>query len=136
MIKRYSDLLTLSSYNDRLNYLRCHSEPFRETFGPNRYFNQAFYHSNEWLRARREVILRDNGCDLGIFELPIRGRILVHHLNPITIEDIHEGRECLFDLENLICCSNDTHNAIHYITRVIEDEYVERSPNDMSPWRK
>ena len=136
MIKRYSELLTLSSYDERLNYLRCNGSSFQETFGPNRYFNQAFYHSVEWQRARREAILRDNGCDLGIFELPIRGKIVIHHLNPITIDDIHEGRECLFDLENLICCSADTHNVIHYVTQRKEDTYVERTPNDMCPWRK
>ena len=136
MIRRYSELLTLPSYYDRLNYLRCEGVVTQETFGPNRHFNQAFYHSTEWKRVRREVIFRDNGCDLGISGLPIRGRILIHHLNPITIDDIHDGNNCLFDLENLICCSFDTHNAIHYILRREQDEYHERFMNDMCPWKK
>lgn len=124
----------LPSYYDRLNYLRCNGISHQETFGPNRYFNQAFYRSTEWKRIRREVILRDNGCDLGIPELPIRGKIMIHHLNPITLDDIQEGNECLVDLENLICCSLDTHNAIHYIFQPKEEVYCERSPNDMCPW--
>lgn len=136
MTKKYSELILIPTYYDRLNYLRCKGVPFRETFGPNRYFNQAFYKSIEWKRARREVIFRDNGCDLGIPELPIRGRILIHHLNPISLEDIHAGNECLIDLENLICCSVDTHNAIHFLQQMEQDEYHERSPNDMCPWRK
>lgn len=134
MIRRYSELLLLPSYYDRLNYLRCNGVSHQETFGLNRYFNQAFYRSTEWKRIRREVILRDNGCDLGIPELPIRGKIMIHHLNPITLDDIQEGNGSLIDLENLICCSIDTHNAIHYIPEKIQDEYHERSPNDMCPW--
>lgn len=136
MSKCYTELLLLPSYYERLNYLRCQGAPFRETFGPNRYFNQAFYRSNEWKRIRREVILRDNGCDLGIPDLPIRGKIMIHHLNPITLEDIYDGNEILVDLENLICCSIDTHNAIHFKEQSPDDEYRERTANDMCPWRK
>lgn len=135
-IKRYSELILIPSYFDRLKYLECHSIPWSETFGPNRHFNQDFYKSHEWKRIRDTVISRDNGCDLGIRELPIRGKILVHHLNPISIEDIWEGNECLIDLENLICCSHDTHNLIHYGHRSEQFENYERSPNDMCPWKR
>lgn len=136
MTKRYSELIQLPSYDERLRYLRCFSKPWTEVFGPNRYFNQSFYKSIEWKRVRREVILRDNGCDLGIRELPIRGRILIHHLTPITLDDILEGREILFDLENLICCSHDTHSAIHFETAEKRPEWHERTKNDMCPWKE
>lgn len=135
-IRRYSELILLPSYYERLKYLECHSVPYEQTFGPNRYFNQDFYRSVEWKRVRDQVILRDNGCDLGIPELPIRGKIMVHHLNPIAIEDILDRRECLMDLENLICCSLDTHSSIHYGIHSRSYEFNERSPNDMTPWRK
>lgn len=131
----YTELMTLSTYHDRLNYLRHHSNPFEETFGPNRYFNQSFYHSAEWRRARDFAIVRDNGCDLGIPELPIRGKIIVHHLNPVTLDDIYIGSEILVNPENLICCSLDTHNAIHFLEEKKQDEYHARSPNDMCPWK-
>lgn len=136
MTKRYSELILIPTYFERLNYLRCYSVPYGVTFGPNRYLNQEFYHSIEWYRTRDQIILRDNGCDLGIRELPIRGKIIVHHLNPITVEDIYCGSEILINPENLICCSLDTHNAIHYIPEKKQNDYQERSPNDMCPWRR
>lgn len=131
----YTELLTFTTYFDRLNYLRCRQEPWAETFGANRPFNQSFYKSTEWKRVRNYVIARDNGCDLGIRELPIRGKIIVHHLTPITMDDIYVGSDILLDPENLICCSHDTHNAIHYIEPKEREEYHERSPNDMCPWK-
>lgn len=135
MTRRYSEMMRYHSYDERLRYLHCPSDMFAETFGPNRYFNQSFYKSHEWKRIRRDVILRDNGCDLAIPELPIRGRIIIHHLMPITMEDILHGTDALFDPENLICCSIDTHNAIHYVKQPDRWEYEERTMNDTSPWR-
>lgn len=136
MTKRYSELLLLPSYNDRLRYLCFEAQVGDRTFGEYRYFNQAFYASVEWRRIRNEVIFRDNGCDLGIPELPIRGKIMIHHLNPVTLDDICHGADCLIDPENLICCSMDTHNKIHFGIFPPEIEYHERSPNDMCPWKK
>lgn len=136
MSRRYSELLLLPTYDERLRYLKCYGMPYEVVFGPNRYFNQNFYRSTEWKRVRREVILRDNGCDLAIPTLPIQGKIMVHHLTPITIDDILEGREILFNPENLITCSMDTHNAIHYESKEGKYEWHERTMNDMCPWRK
>lgn len=138
MVKRYSELLRFESYDERLKYLLLNSNIGVETFGAERYFNQSFYRSVEWKRIRDSVIVRDNGCDLGIQELPIRGRIVIHHLNPITLKDIQKGSEKLFDLENLVTCSYETHNIIHYGAKIatIRTGYVERTPNDTSPWKR
>lgn len=135
MIKRYSELVCLPTFSERLDYLRCASHAMTETFGRNRYFNQEFYRSAEWKKIRNEVIFRDNGCDLGILELPIRGKIMIHHLNPITLEDILEGNDCLIDPNNLICCSIKTHNEIHFVESIRDYTFHERSPNDTAPWR-
>lgn len=135
MIKKYSELIKLETYDERLNYLRLRSSIGIETFGDERYFNQQFYRSIEWKRARDFVMIRDNGCDLGILELPIRGRVVIHHLNPISMKDLKEGLSILFDPENLITCSFETHNAIHYGVVVEHGGFVERKPNDTSPWK-
>lgn len=131
----YSDLITLPDYNSRLQYLRCYQKLYAVTFGSERYLNQAFYHSTEWQRAKRDVILRDNGKDLGIPELDIFGRVVIHHINPVTLEDVVNGSPMLIDLDNLICCSHDTHVKIHY-SRNPADEYTPRSENDTCPWRR
>lgn len=138
MAKRrsYSELMKLGTYHERLKYLLCHGVIGGETFGDNRYFNQAFYQSPEWKRARREAISRDNGRDLGIEGLEIRGRLYVHHLNPITLEDIVNGNPALVDPENLICCSYETHKEIHYGSEKAHEEYVPRTPDDTSPWKR
>lgn len=134
--RSYSVLSKLKTYDERLNYLLCHSRIGDETFAENRPFNQAFYRSQEWKRARRDAIARDNGCELGIQELEIRGPIYVHHLNPITMDDIQSGSPALFDLDNLICCSYETHKEIHYGSKKNHEEYHERSPNDTCPWKR
>lgn len=133
--RSYSELISLGCYDDRLNYLRCHSKLYDETFGVNRYLNQTFYHSPEWVRAKLKAIVRDNGKDLGIPELDILGTIIVHHINPITFDDIALGSPDLIDPENLICCSHDTHMKIHYMQKP-PFEYIPRSANDTCPWRR
>ena len=108
-----------------------------ETFGFDRYLNQVFYRSAEWKRIRREVIIRDNGCDLGLDDCKIFGRVLIHHMNPITIEDIERRNKDILDPEFLICVSKNTHNAIHYGNEDIlySRRPVVRTPNDTCPWK-
>lgn len=106
-----------------------------DTFGEERWLNQMFYKTPEWLEARRQVIIRDNGYDLGMEGFDIYGSVLVHHINVITIDDILNHSPKLLDLENLICVSHKTHNAIHYgDPMLLEKEFTERSPNDTCPW--
>lgn len=138
MRKRYSHLRRLSTFDERFDYLKVDGRVGDATFGFDRYLNQRLYHSAEWKNARDAVILRDNGCDLGMPGREIMGHIYVHHINPITIEDIEAGSDALFDPENLICVSFDTHNAIHYGDKDLlpRDEIVVRRPNDTCPWKK
>lgn len=114
MIKSYRELIRLNTFEERYNYLKIGGIVGRETFGYERHINQSFYHSIEWKYLRRDAIVRDNGCDLGIKGREIFGKIIVHHINPITVEDIELGKDCVFDLNNLICTSHQTSNAIHY----------------------
>lgn len=136
-IRRYSKLITFPEFSDRLNYLQMYGEVCVDTFGSKRYLNQILYLSPEWKRVRRQVIERDDGCDLGIPELPILGHVFIHHINPLTIEDVVNRSSKVFDLENLICCSFRTHNWIHY--GVKEDStsgFTIRSKNDTCPWKR
>lgn len=137
MIKIYSDMMKLTTFIDRFEYLKLDGKVGYETFGYDRYLNQMLYHTSEWKRLRREVILRDNGCDLGCSDRIIYGKILVHHINPISIEDVLNRRRAVFDLNNVICVSMSTHNAIHYgdISLLITDP-IERTKNDTCPWKK
>lgn len=136
MIRRYSELITYNTFVDRYNYLKLSGQVGVETFGFERYINQALYRSKRWLDTRRKVIIRDQGCDLGIDGYEIGDRIIVHHMNPITLEDIEEERECVFDPEFLISCSFMTHNAIHYGDESLLPKLpVERSLNDTCPWK-
>lgn len=137
-IKTYTELVTLSSFLERYRYLRIGGAVGAETFGFERYLNQTLYRSAEWKRVRDLVILRDNGCDLGLNGHEIGGRILVHHLNPITAEDIRFRRRCVLDLDNLICVSHETHNAIHYGDErlLLPSIFIERTKNDTCPWKK
>lgn len=136
MIRKYSELITYNTFVDRYNYLKLAGQVGVETFGFERYINQALYRSKRWLDARRKVIIRDQGCDLGIDGYEIGDRIIVHHMNPITLEDIEEERECVFDPEFLISCSFMTHNAIHYGDESLLPKLpVERSANDTCPWK-
>ena len=135
-IRTYSELCQLSTFEDRFDYLRLNGSVGEDTFGFDRYLNQQFYRSREWKRIRDLVILRDNGCDLGVEGYEIRGRILIHHINPISVEDIHTMSDLLMNPEYLICVSHRTHNAIHYGDEsLIITAPIERTQNDTCPWR-
>lgn len=136
MIRTYSELSKLSTFKERFDYLKLNGKVGEDTFGHSRFLNQDFYSSPEWRRTRRNIIVRDNGCDMGLEGYSIQGRIYVHHINPITVDDILERRPCLFDPENLICVSSMTHEAITYgIEDMLPTDPVIRRPNDTCPWR-
>ena len=135
-IKRYSELITIPTFEERYKYLRLGGKVGEETFGFDRWLNQKFYKDPEWLKIRDEVIIRDNGCDLGIPGREIQTRILVHHMNPITKDDILHRSKFLLDPEFLICTVKNTHDAIHYGDEsLLILPPVERSRNDTCPWR-
>ena len=135
-IRTYSELIQLPTFEERFDYLRLDGVVGKDTFGFDRYLNQQFYRSSEWKRIRNQVIVRDNGCDLGIDEYEIHGRILIHHMNPISIEDLQHMSDLLMNPEYLICVSHRTHNAIHYgDENLIVTTPIERSQNDTCPWR-
>lgn len=134
-MKSYSELKKIRSIEDRFKYLRMNGSVGRETFGSNRYFNQRFYSTSEWRRVRRDVIVRDNGCDLGVDGFEIQRGIVIHHINPITLDDILEGRENVLSMENLICCSSRTHRAIHYgDEQLLPKVPITRQPQDTTLW--
>lgn len=136
--KCYSELITLPTFKERFNYLKLNGYVGKETFGFDRYLNQKFYRLPEWKRVRREVILRDNGCDLGIDdrEIPPGEKIIIHHMNPMEIKDITNKLDWILDPEYLICTMKITHNAIHYGDEsLLYTDPVIRRPNDMIPWR-
>lgn len=112
--KSYNELILLDTFEDRFKYLEVHGIVGKETFGIYRYLNQVFYNSKPWLQIRDKVIVRDGACDLGIDGLDIFDKIIIHHINPITITNIENGDYCVFDLNNLICTSSNTHNALHF----------------------
>lgn len=135
-IRTYSELITLPTFEERYRYLKLGGRVGEETFGFDRYLNQLLYKSDRWLKVRDIVILRDNGCDLGIEGREIHGKILVHHMNPITIEDVILGREEVFDPEFLISTIKATHDAIHYGDEsLLILAPIERRRNDTCPWR-
>lgn len=135
-IKTYSELITLPTFVDRFNYLKIGGSVGRETFGQDRYLNQILYNSYEWRRFRRDIILRDGGFDLACEGIEIVGKIIVHHIDPITVEDVLNRHPKIFDPENVVCVSMDTHNAIHYgDISLLTVEPVERKPFDTCPWR-
>jgi hypothetical protein len=127
--------MSIPTFEERLKYLQLDGLVGSETFGWERYFNQVFYKGAVWDEIRRKVIIRDNGCDLGVPEHIITGKVIVHHMNPITIDDINERSEHLLSPEFLICVSNDTHQAIHYGKEITLPSYSERKPNDTCPWK-
>ncbi len=130
-------MILLPTFEERFEYLKLGGEVGAETFGFDRYQNQAFYNSREWKRVRDKVIIRDNGCDLGIADREIGQRIIIHHMNPITVEDIRLAADILLDPEFLICVSHETHNAIHYgDAELLPKDFVPRSPNDTCPWKR
>ena len=136
IIRTYSELSKLDTFQLRYEYLRLSGKVGEETFGFDRYLNQIFYKSEEWIRLRDEVIIRDNGCDLGIEGREIHGSILVHHMNPITKDDILRRSDFLLNPEYLICTSKLTHDAIHYSNSdILIKDPIKRSRNDTCPWR-
>lgn len=136
MLLSYSDLITLPTFTERYRYLKQSGIVAEETFGGHRYLNQSYYKSPEWRRVRNEVIIRDKGCDLGVEGYEIADRIYVHHINPITEDDILDRSPALFDPDNLICVSFNTHQAIHYgdesLLPIIS--FNERTPGDTKLW--
>lgn len=135
MIKTYAELRKFVLFEERFNYLKLNGEVGRSTFGFDRYINQRFYTSYEWKQARQRVILRDNGCDLGVFGYEINGDLLIHHINPMVPDDIIHGEEWIFDPEYLITTTPYTHNAIHYGNDILLPKIVtDRMPNDTKLW--
>lgn len=136
IIKTYSELSKLKTFKERYLYLRLDGIVGEETFGFDRYLNQILYKSDEWKRCRRDIIIRDNGCDLGCEGFEVHGRILIHHINPITVDDIVNRNPKVFDPENLILTSHNTHQAIHYGNEdLLIQAPIERFKNDTCPWR-
>lgn len=136
-IRTYSELTTLPTFEERFKYLQLNGQVGKDTFGFDRYINQNFYRSLEWKRVRDKVILRDNGCDLGVEGYEIHGRILIHHMNPITIRDIESMSEYLLNPEYLISTVHNTHNAIHYGDEsLLLTAPIERRKNDTCPWKR
>jgi hypothetical protein len=135
-IRCYSELIEIPTFEERFRYLQLNGSVGKDTFGFDRYMNQAFYQSREWKRVREHVILRDNGCDLGVDGYTIYGKILIHHMNPITVRDIATVSSFLMNPEYLICVSHTTHNAIHYgDENLIPKGPIIRTPNDTCPWK-
>lgn len=137
-LRCYSELITLPTFKQRFDYLKLNGRVGESTFGFDRYLNQKFYRLPEWKAVRRKVILRDNGCDLGLSdrEIPQGARIIVHHMNPIAIKDIANKLDWILDPEFLICTMKITHDAIHYGDEsLLYGDPIERMPNDTVPWR-
>lgn len=133
IIRKYSDLIKLKTFEERYEYLKIKDRVIQE----NRYINQLFYKSDEWLSVRNKVIERDNACDLGVDGREINDRVYIHHMNPITKDDIFEKSDFLLNPEYLICVTKTTHEAIHYgnVNLLIRDPII-RTPNDTCPWKK
>lgn len=135
-IRTYSELITIPTFEERFEYLQLKGSVGKDTFGYDRYLNQVLYRSPEWKRLRNQIIIRDCGCDLACEGYDINSKVLIHHLNPITVEDVLTRSRKVFDPDNLVCVSHSTHNAIHYgdmdllVTRPII-----RTKNDTCPWR-
>ena len=137
MTKTYLEMLELPTYEERVNYLRLDGIVGADTFGHDRYLNQILYHTPEWKKIRYEVINRDAACDLALSDYPMFDHVVVHHINPITVEMILNRDPAVFDLNNLVCVSERTHNSIHYGTEGPNSMVpVERKKNDTCPWRK
>lgn len=135
-IRSYSEIITIDNFLDRFNYLKLGGSVGAETFGFDRYINQRFYTSREWMRVRDFVITRDFGCDLGVYGYDIYDKVYVHHMNPINANDIKMNTDILLNPEYLITTSFNTHNAIHYgDINLLDIGYNERSPNDTCPWK-
>lgn len=137
MIRTYKELSRLKTFEERFAYLQLKGIIGKDTFGFDRVFNQMFYHSQEWKRIRDKVIIRDNGCDLGISGYDIYGKIIIHHMNPIFMDDIKNQTDFLLNPDYLICTTLNTHNAIHYgDENLLVKAPIERNRNDTCPWKK
>lgn len=137
MIRTYSELIKLKTFKDRFEYLKLDGIVGEETFGFDRYMNQIFYKSREWNSVRRAVIIRDNGCDLGVEGYEIHGKILIHHMNPINLSDIVHKTDELLNPDYLITTVLSTHNAIHYgDASLLPALPIERRANDTCPWKR
>ena len=135
--KCYTELSKLPTFNERFNYLKLDGIVGEETFGYDRILNQLLYKSKKWKKVRDEVLIRDNGGDLGLEDYPINGRAIIHHMNPITVEDVLNDKPEIFDPEYLITVSNSTHNAIHFSNENnLQKDPIERTQNDTCLWRK
>lgn len=136
IIRTYSELIQLPTFEERFRYLQLKGTVGADTFGFDRYMNQIFYRSQRWKEVRDAVIIRDNGCDLGILGREIYGKIIIHHMNPIRLSDIENESAYLLNPEYLICVTHNTHNAIHYgDEELLVKLPVERRRNDTCPWR-
>ena len=136
IIKCYNELKRLVTFQERFDYLRIGGQVGLDTFGYDRYLNQQFYMSADWKHIRDIVIIRDRGLDLGIEGREILGKTFIHHMNPVSMEDIVNGSSCLLNPEFLISTSFETHNAIHYgDAALLPKDPIERKPNDTIPWR-
>ena len=137
MIRTYSELITFPTFEERYRYLRLEGKVGEDTFGFDRWLNQSFYKDPEWRAIRDKIIIRDNGCDLGIPGREIYSRIIVHHMNPITKDDILSRSAFLLNPEYLICTVKNTHDAIHYGDEgLLIKALIERTKNDNCPWRR
>lgn len=135
-MRTYSELIKLLTLAERFDYLKLGGVIGEDTFGFERYLNQNFYRSAVWKKIRNEVIIRDNGCEMGLEDYPISGRIIIHHMNPVDSDDIIHQRDILLNPEFLICVGNQTHNAIHYGSiDLLPQDPIERRPNDTCPWK-
>ena len=135
-IRTYSELITIPTFEERFKYLQLKGSVGKDTFGYDRYLNQLFYQTIEWKRLRRDLIIRDCGCDLGVEGYEIHGRIIIHHMNPITKEDLIDRTDYLMNPEYLICTTHSTHNAIHYGDEsLLVTAPIVRSKNDTCPWK-
>lgn len=135
MIRSYSELITIPSFEERFEYLKLEPQETLEGLRKFRYLNQRFYQSAPWKRVRRQVILRDNGLDLGVEGHDIIGKIYVHHMNPVTLRHLETNSYLLLDMDNLISCSYDTHEAITYSNpQSLPKPFIEREPGDTTLW--
>lgn len=135
-IRTYSELITIPTFEERFEYLQLKGSVGKDTFGYDRYLNQVLYRSPEWKHLRNQIIIRDGGCDLACDGYDVYGKVLIHHLNPITVEDVLARSRKVFDPDNLVCVSHNTHNAIHYgDVDLLATGPIIRTKNDTCPWR-
>ena len=136
LLKSYRNLILLPTLEERYEYLKLTGQVGEATFGFDRYLNQEFYTSREWRQFRYKMIARDEGCDMGLLDYPIGGKVILHHINPLSIEDFENSSDLLFDPDNVICVSEPTHNAIHFgDATLLPADPILRTPNDTIPWR-